>query len=360
MLLAFATGWVASGPPADMSSFAEAGRELLSGHIGKVYAGAWNQAGPIQLVISRVLLWNGDVVPARPVIGLLNAALMLLALTCCRRWHSRPIALAARHELVVGSLTLLWLSSSALWGGHPAEVIVPLCWLWSVRLHSAGKSLPAAAVLALAAAVAPWAVLGFPCLLAARDLRRGIGTAALASAMSLAVYVPFIVSGHFRLLRHRWVIDPSTLIHLIDPGAATANWAVRLLQAAVVAGGCAAVAWHARGRPAALAAAPLAAGLLRIATDPLRFDYYWITVAVTTIALIAAAPRCRSRLAVAALVTIAYGSWTTPILGWTLLGALTCLAALLLWLRKTPRAASGRGLPTLAYRLPPAPSRAAW
>jgi hypothetical protein len=272
---------------ADLVDFAALGTKVLGGRFDEVYAGTFTQAGPLQLVLSRVLLIGGaDGVPHPLVMVVIDVALMLGAMAACRG--------RAVREVVVAVLALLWLIGPMPWTGHPVESIVGVLWAYAIVVDRKGRWPAAALMLGASVWIAPVAVLGFPGLLAARTgdavggIVRAVRTWVVAGLIAVVGYLPFVVSGRFEMFGHVWPVDPGTLPYLL--GLREVTWATRLGQALIVAGGCAAVAWLLRGRLVAVAAAPAAAGLLRVVTDPLAFGYYWLPVAVGSVLLVALLP----------------------------------------------------------------------
>jgi hypothetical protein len=161
--LAGAVGWLNQELPPDLADFATLGDRLLGGQLAAVYAPAWNQAGPVQLLVSRALLIGGeDGMPARRLLAAVDAALVLGAMALCPRLSGDRGPALLRREVAVAVLGLLWLTAALPWNGHPAELAVPLCWTLAPALLRGGHLLGAAAVLALAVAVAPWAVSECP------------------------------------------------------------------------------------------------------------------------------------------------------------------------------------------------------
>jgi hypothetical protein len=320
-LLAALTGLLTRVAPPDLEDFAAAGERLLGGRLDGIYESGWNQAGPLQLLISRVLLAGGsDGVPAVATVVLVNAALMAGALRLCRGDR--------RRELAAGLLTLLWLALPIPWDGHPAELAVPLAWAYAMDLIRSRRPVAAATILGSALAVAPWAVLGFPVLLAGvrgpdRGWGRVLGAAVGGGALGMAVYLPFVAAGRFGMFGHVWPVADGTIAGMLGLGHVT--WPVRVAQAVVIAGGCGWVAWRWRGRPFVIAAAPATAALLRVATDPVDLRYYWGPVAVTTVLALARAPGRRWWTG----AVLGYLALLAASLGQPLAGAVACLAVLL-------------------------------
>ncbi|GAA2614959.1 hypothetical protein Adu01nite_33070 [Paractinoplanes durhamensis] len=315
-LLAALFGVLTVTVPPDVADFAAAADQMLHGRLGEVYAAAWNQAGPAQLLISRLLMIGGgrDGLPALPVVALVDAALVVAAM-----WLGRG---DRRRELCAGGLALLWVLAPLPWNGHPAELAIPVLWAYAISLK---KPLPAAAVLALGVAIAPWAMLGIPCLLAAVPLRRALWTGVLAAGLGVACYLPFVLTGHFAMFDLRWRVASQTIAGLL--GVTEVTWWLRLAQGVIVAGGVALIAGHSRGLPQAV---PLAAALLRVVTDPVAYPYYWYPVAVASFLLLAVE---RRRL----LITggIGYLALLAESGNWTVPGALACLALVVVMIRKT-------------------------
>ena len=278
-LVAAAVGWSTPVQPPDLARFADLGQQVLTGQLARVYATPWNQAGPVQLVLSRLLLLGGrDGTPAQWLVALVDAGLVGLAMGLAR---------SLRAELAAGGLVVLWCALQQPWNGHPAELLIGGLGLAAVGWHRRGQTVPAAVALGLASAIAPWAVLIVPALLAVPGLRRALVTGALALALGIGCYLPFVATGHFELFAHRWPVAAASALQLFEPGVGHAGWPVRLAQGVLAAGGCAAVAWRCRGRAAAGPLALATAGLLRLATDPVFFSYYWLPVAVASVFAVA-------------------------------------------------------------------------
>ncbi|BEL06508.1 hypothetical protein Q0Z83_046990 [Actinoplanes sichuanensis] len=285
---------------ADLVDFAALGGRVLAGRFDEVYAGTFTQAGPLQLVLSRVLMAGAaDGMPHPLVMVVVDVALMLGAMAACR---GRPV-----REVVVALLALLWLIGPMPWTGHPAESIMAVLWAYAIVVDRRGRWPAAALLLGVSVWIAPVAVLGLPCLLAAGRIGRATRTGLVAAGIAVVGYLPFVLSGRFEMFGHVWPVDPGTLPYLL--GLREVTWATRLGQAVLVAGGCAVVAGLLRGRLIAVAAAPAAVGLLRVVTDPLAFGYYWLPVAVGSVLLVALlpddlAPRRKGLVVAAGYVTV--------------------------------------------------------
>ncbi|MCU7729197.1 hypothetical protein ODJ79_36245 [Actinoplanes sp. KI2] len=298
----------------DLADFARAADLLLHGRFGEVYAQPWNQAGPAQLLISRVLMIgaspDGTLWP--PLVALWSAALVAGVMWLCRG--------DVRREAVAGLLGLLWVAVPMPWNGHPAELAVPVLWAYAIVCQRRGRDLAAAALLALGVAIAPWAVIAVPGLLAAARPLRALRAGALAVVMSVACYLPFVLTGQFAMFRYRWGVAPGTVASLL--GLTEAGWWLRPVQGLVMVAGVAMIAWRMRGARLAIAAVPLAAALLRVATDPVAQPYYWYPAAVASLLLLA----MMRRWVLAAV--LAYGVLLGESVSWPLATGLACLGLL--------------------------------
>jgi hypothetical protein len=373
--------------PPDLSDFSGAGDLLLHGRFGGVYAAAWNQAGPVQLLVSRLLAigLRADGTPSPLIVVLVDVVLVVGAMWLCRR--------SLRFEAAAGLLALLWVAAPLPWNGHPAELAVPVLWAYGIIWQRRDRPLLAAAALALGIAIAPWAILGIPALLAAaspsrtdpaaslpcadptaspcrtdptaspsrtdpaagpadfvapvgpvpaRPVARVLRTGLLAVALGAAAYVPFVLTGHFAMFEQRWGVDPGTVAALLSLHDAT--WWLRPLQAAVVVLGVAAVAWRLRDHRLAAAAVPLTAALLRVLTDPVAHPYYWFPVAVATLLLLAMRPALET--AGLALLALLAGA-----AAWTIAGPLAALLLLAVVIRRDTTTPAPTALPaTAAHR----------
>ncbi|BCY12671.1 hypothetical protein [Actinoplanes sp. L3-i22] len=320
--------------PFDLADFAAYGQRILDGHLSGVYEDGWNQAGPVQLLVSWLLMIGGSTgTPAAAVRVAVNVGLALGAMALCRRLNTGTGRPAGLRETATGLLVLLWLAVPVPWYGHPAELLVPVLWSYASVLHRRERTGTAAALLGVSVAIAPWAILGFPCLLAVTGLRRAIRAWILAGAVGVAFYLPFVLAGNFHMFSHVWRVDDDTLIRLLFPDLATVTWPLRLVQAVLVAGTCAAVAYRFRGQRVVYAAAPAAASLIRIFSDPVSLRYYWITVAVATVlafVLVSDAERPRRQLLALLLGYLAaFGGLATRQVPGTI-ACLVVLAALLI------------------------------
>lgn len=285
--------------PPDLLSFSERAGFIFDGHLARVYSGTWNQAGPLQLLIARALLLGSS--DGRPLLVVecgVDAALLFGLHLAARR-----SGISELRELVVAVAAVVWLGPSGLWSGHPVEVTIPLLWLAAATWARTDRWLGCAAALGLAALVAPWAVLGWPLVFLARG--GAIRATALAVVITLAGYLPFVLSGRFDLFDNAWVVNSGTLIHLLAPNVSQFTWPLRLLQGTAAVGAAAMVMWWRRASPDVVWSVPLVVVLVRILLDPVVLGYYWLPAGLLVIAGAASAPT-RTRRELGALAAIGY------------------------------------------------------
>lgn len=267
----------------DLPFFLHAARTLLSGDWGETYANPSVQAGP--LFLGAVGLLDRAAGEIGLAVGVQVGLVALLLAVAGRVLRGRAARGPAQLVIGLGALAL-GLPHAAFADGHPAQAAIPLLWILAALDARDGRGLRAGALLAAAAGLETWGVLGAAVLLLAPARRVAAGLAAQAAA-TVALYAPFVLSGDFRMLDYRWVVHADTPLGLlVDPGTPF-TWRLRLAQgaAALLAGGLVALAL--RRRPQAVWAAPLALVAVRLVLDPARHPWYWL--ALDTLVLVAAA-----------------------------------------------------------------------
>ena len=274
-------GW--AGVPADYYAFAAAGRQLFAGHLAHVFADPWMQSGPWQLVmvgsfslLDRLSSNLGVLALTAGVTAVWVAVMPMLARVvrramCCGR---SPLL-----ELGVPVVALLLGVSSGLTNsGHPAEVVIPLLWVASGLALQNHKPLLAGVLLGLTTGWEPWGVLGAPLLLLAWSYRSFFRAAIAAAGVTVATYVPFIVTGHFAMFGFHWQVAPYTLDHWMWPHLTAFTWPMRLLQGLAALGAGCVLAVLARKSPGRVWLVAFGIVVARLILDPLMAPYYWLAL----------------------------------------------------------------------------------
>lgn len=273
----------------DYFVFAHAGSFLWRGCWGSVFADKTIQAGPIQLALLSAFR---PLATLRPHLDVTVLHIVGSLATGCgimwgggrfRRALARPPA--PHVELAVAGLAVwsgLIDDSSAL--GHPAQVAIPALWVIAAIASRRARPLVAGTALAAATGFETWALLGVGVLLVSPSVRAAVRAAAVAAGVTAAMWLPFIVTGPFNMLRMHWEVSPGTLVaQVFGRTAFTSTMRLTQLAVAIVASG--GVALLTRRRDEAVWLVPMTAVVARLTFDPLQFSYYWI--APFTLALLA-------------------------------------------------------------------------
>ena len=158
--------------------------------------------------------------------------------------------------------------------GHPADAILPLIWVIAAADARRGHTRRAGLLIGLSAGLETWGILGVA-VLALAPRRREAGEGVLvAGAAALALFLPFVLAGHFSMLAYQWHVRPPSPLSLLVPDGTVYGWPLRLAQGGLAVGAGVAVSWLLRKSPHALWAAPLAIVVMRLQLDPLLFQYY--------------------------------------------------------------------------------------
>src|SRR5690349_8632641 len=179
------------GDGGDTWVFVSAGKTLLSAHWQYAFADPTVQAGPLQLALYGSVGRSPAALAA--VLAVATALLVQAAARAVgvRAW--RILALLGVATLVTG------LSTNAFEAGHPADTLLPLLWVIAAAEARRGRTVRAAALVALGAGLETWGVLGLAVLTLAPSVRRaGVGLA-VASAVLAGLYLPFVAAGHFEM-----------------------------------------------------------------------------------------------------------------------------------------------------------------
>lgn len=265
----------------DFFNFTDASRILFSSEWASAFDDPFFQVGPLALVWPAVTEWlheltnvSQEAIFAVSVYLLFSLGIIfvLRALYKDRGEETPPLV-----ELGVGLGTMIigfcW---TGVESGQPFDAVVAVMWVLVAR--AALRDRPGAAGLLLAAAcfIKLIAALGLPLLLLVPDLRRRMSAAAWFGGAFVLGHLPFFLFGEVRMFDYEWeVFRDAPLALFVEPGSPF-TWQMRAIQGSVVVGaGMAAV--HVLRRSAEVVwVAPLTMTVLRLLTDPVTYQYYWL------------------------------------------------------------------------------------
>lgn len=282
-------GVVGSLQPRDLQDarlFAAAGRDLLSMRWQEVYADPLVQAGPVQLLFSGIVGTISQVarIDLRfPLSVIVEVAVALSVAMVAGRMARRRGNDPHLAELASGlAATLLAFGWMAYGSGQQAEVFIPLLWIIAMHESERGRHMRAAVLLGVAGGIKLWGILGVPIVLSGRDLRRSVVSAATASGIIIATYLPFLVLGS-RMFGFEWLAFPDAPVAAMVGSRDGFTWGWRLAQGLVVASLASTFVVLGRGRMAADWATVVVVTTLRIFLDPVFWYWYWLPVAIAAL-----------------------------------------------------------------------------
>jgi hypothetical protein len=250
----------------DSHLFLEYGRTLLSSHWNQAFSDSAVQVGPLQLLL------YGSVGRSTVVLALLLSVLTALLVVATAR------VVGVKNPALLGGVGLLavvtGLTRVGYGVGHPADPLLPLVWILAAAQARRGHAWRAGLIIGLCAGVQTWGILGVAVLVLAPRLRDAAVGAGIAAVTALALFLPFMLGGHFAMLSFDWhVYSPSPMSFFVASGTPF-GWPLRVLQATVAVALGATVARLLRHSPHALWAAPLAIVAARLQFDPDLYGYY--------------------------------------------------------------------------------------
>lgn len=250
----------------DAILFVRFGQVLLSSHWDQAFSHSDIQAGPLQLA------FFGWLAGAEETIAIvLSVATALLVVAAAR-------AAGVRNAVLLGGAGLLavvvGLTQVGYKTGHPADAMFPLIWVIAADQARRDHRWRAGLLIGLCAGVETWGILGVAVFAFAPRLRSAAVSTLVALGTAFALFVPFMLGGHFEMLSFAWHVSTPSPLSLVVPEGTPFGWPLRLLQAAVAVGAGVAVARLLRRSPHALWAAPLAIVVARLLLDPLLYSYY--------------------------------------------------------------------------------------
>jgi len=183
------------------------------------------QAGPLQLLILRV----GDLVGALPLVIEVGCAGLI--------WVVAGRLVGRRAQLIVSlAAVALSLTYSAYTDGHPAQLVAPLLWVLAALEVRRGRGVRAGALVGLSAGFELWGLLGVAVLVLAPRVRAAAAGFATQLSVVLAMFMPFVIVGHFRMFDYHWQVNGDTVLGLfVNPGTSF-TWPMRVLQGLAAVG----------------------------------------------------------------------------------------------------------------------------
>jgi hypothetical protein len=302
-----------------------------------VHPVGWLVAGPLETLLSGIVLLAADALAERMGVNLLKRFL-----------------LAAASATVLWNVTVRW--------GHPEDAVAVGLLLYAVLALSNGRPSRAAWLAGAGVAVQPLVLLAFPLLAAAVEPKRLPGFLARSATPALALLAA-AAAANWTATIHAVTNQPNapTIDHptpwiylsLLAPhmsdGSVAAGPARAL--AVLVACGCGLLTWR-RWQAARLAGAwrpdDLAALLwwialtlaLRTVFEPVMVSYYvWPPLAVALVAASRDWLRLLPATVTATVLTfLSQGSWRNPWVWWTPIVAVLALTLVAAWPARSPAA----------------------
>lgn len=310
----------------DFFAFVDAARRLMSSRWASTFDDPSIQVGPLALLWPAVTGWIADVTglshPTIVAISIylafsLGAALVVRIVARSRTGEPSPAAeLAAGAAAIVAGFC--WVAVSS---GQPFDAVVGALWVMTAVAATRGRPGVAGTLLGAACLVKLVAILGIPLLLLLPGWRRRLtGVTSLAIAVAVGL-LPFVLFGDVGIFDHVWRVTSGSPMALVVETGTEFPWQLRALQAGIAVAGGAFVVWFMRRSRDVVWVAPLAIAVLRLATDPVSYDYYWLAgaaVALVGLASVAASADVKTSLVMVAgiyafgLSLLLDGPWTEP------------------------------------------------
>ena len=190
----------------DAHIFIWAGRTLLSGQWSHAFSHSIVQAGPLQLALFGSLGRSSDALAL-----VLAPATALLVVAAVR-------AVGVTNPVLYGGAGLLAVATGltrvGYAAGHPADAVLPLIWILAAADARRGHVYRAGLLVGLCAGLETWGILGVAVLAFAPRRREAAIGALVAGATALALFLPFLLGGHFAMLSLQWQVRPPAPISL--------------------------------------------------------------------------------------------------------------------------------------------------
>jgi hypothetical protein len=234
--------------------------------------------------------------------------------------------------LVLGVALLGDFLPTVVMEGHPAESMVPLLWIVAACLSRERRFAAAGVIIGLSMGFEVWGALGVPVLFLAvspRVVRAGLA----AVATVLVIYLPFVLTGTFRMFGYRWPVSLGTLYRLVWPDLDSFPWTLRLAQAVLALAAGVVAALLSRKTVYGVWLVPMAIIAVRLVFDPLLDFYYWMAPATVALCALAATMYLRKWIPALIAAAVIASLWIPPTRSVAAAFALTglviaCIAAL--------------------------------
>jgi hypothetical protein len=213
--------------------------------------------------------------------------------------------------LVLGISLIGAFTPTAVVRAHLAEVLVPLLWIVAGSLSRERMFAAAGVMIGLSAGFEVWGVLGAPVIFIATSPR--VVRAAIGAVAALAVvYLPFVLTGVFRMFDFGWGVAMGSIYRDLWPHLDSFPWTLRLAQAALALGAGLIVAFLSRRSLYGLWLTPMAILTVRLVFDPLLFFYYWMAPATVALCVLAVALYRRAWIPAVVAAGIVAWLWFPP------------------------------------------------
>jgi hypothetical protein len=301
--------------PGEYPLFGPAGAALFRGNWNLVFHDPKVQAGPFELApygVAKLLNLHSEIqwfLFYFCMLYLLTFLVSVAFMLPLRRVQGRlalyvPILVLAVS--IIGAFT-----PTAVVRAHLAEVMIPLLWIVAGCLSRERMFAAAGVAIALSAGFEVWGVLGAPVIFLATSPR--LLRAAAGAVITLAViYLPFVLTGTFRMFGFHWNTALGSIYRELWPQLTAFPWAFRLAQAVLALAAGLAVALLTRRYIYSLWLVPLAILSVRLVFDPLLFFYYWMAPATVALCALAATLYLRSWIPAVVAAGIVAWLWLPP------------------------------------------------
>lgn len=270
-------------PPrsSDFMALTKIGPQIFSSDWANTFSDRWIQVGPLTMAVSGAIEVIHDVTALSrqvlfgPAVYLMFALGIIFVLR--RLYRDRGREPHPALELAIGLGTMVTgLGWTGVESGQPMDAVVAVVLVLVARAAVADRPAAAGALLAVAGGIKLTGVLGIPLLLLVPDVRHRVTGAAWAVGGTVVLYAPFFIAGRVETFGFNWRVSSGTLLGLVVEPGTEFTWQMRLAQSVIViaAGTAATMAW--RRRPDVVWLAPLVIAAVRLATDPLVYNYYWL------------------------------------------------------------------------------------